>query len=93
MVRLHWYSDIFEGEKATWIGNVVTLYDDENLPIVHITDIGQQDIPNIHLEGEWSDPADIPTEEEKLRADLDFETMCSEAMQADVDYCLMMLGE
>ena len=101
MITLHWYSQTFMSEYAVRGGDYVALYDDSFSEVRRIVNIYGQEWEHISIEGgEWSDPEDIPSENEVLRADMDFLTMeneyleqVNEQQQADIDFCLMLLEE
>lgn len=100
MITLHWYSESFIASKAVKGPDWVALYDDQYKEIQRIIHIYGNEWNHIQLDGEWTDPIDIPSETEILRADMDFITMENEYLteqneqqQADIDYCLMLLEE
>lgn len=105
---VHWYEESFECEKAVRKDAEVLLYDAENNLQNRIFNIRFNEWDHIWLEdGDWSAESDIPTEDEKLRAEIDFLTMMNESLEeenteiksqleidrADLDYCLMLLEE
>ena len=101
MITLHWYNEIFIASYAVKGSDYVALYDDSFTEVQRIVNIYGDGWKDISIEGgEWSDPSDIPSQEEILRADMDFITMENEYLteqneqqQADIDYCLMLLEE
>lgn len=91
---LHWYDEETECYKAVRNESEVFLYNEEFKLIKHIFNIGENEWSHIILQnGEWSDPSEIPSTEEKLYSEIDFLTMENESLRADVDYLLMMIGE
>lgn len=100
MITVHWYGETFSADKAVQVDNSIILYDENNQELERIINIRMQDWDHIEVDGRLIDPSEIPTEEERLRADLDFVTMeneylneVNEQQQADIDYCLMLLEE
>lgn len=100
MITVHWYDKEYTSEKAVKYPDRILLCDESNAVLQEICNLSGKDWVHISIEGEWSYPEDIPTENEVLRADLDFVTMENEYLteqneqqQADIDYCLMLLEE
>lgn len=100
MITLHWYDQTYTAQYAVQGADYVALYDEAFAETQRIININGQEWEHISIDGEWSEPSDIPSQEEILRADVDFLTMENEALegtveqqQADIDYCLMLLDE
>ena len=82
------------------IDNII-LYDENYLETQHIYNITYRDWPHISIEGgTWTDPSEIPTETDRLQANIDYLDMQAESLEAsdeanraDIDYCLMMLDD
>ena len=80
MITLNWYEQTFHGAKAVRGDHSVTLYDDNYNIVTQIYNIYGNEWEHISIQnGDWSDPEEIPTEMDRLRADL--------------DYCMMLLEE
>lgn len=80
MVTLHYGQTEYIGQKAAKTDTEVILYNENNREILHFTNVVGDEWNYISLEGgEWLLPSDIPTEIDKLRA--------------DIDYLMMILGE
>lgn len=79
-MTINWYENQFACDYAVKGADSVLGYDAQYNEVFRIINISGEDWPHISLiGGEWSEQSDIPTQEEKLRA--------------DVDFCLAMLGE
>lgn len=100
MITLHWHNEQMTAEKAVRGKDWVALYDAENHETQRIDFIYGEAWQHIQLEGEWTDPAEIPTTEERLQADVDYLSMENEYLEgeseqarADIDYLLMITEE
>lgn len=101
MVTLQWHNEIIEADKAVKTINSVILYDENDVETFRIRNVYGSEWNYISLtDGEWSNKSDINTENDHIRADLDFLLMENESLimeneqlRADVDYCLMLLDE
>lgn len=100
MITVHWYNETITAKYAVRGGDYVALYDDNFIEVQRIINIRGKEWERISLEGEWTDPAEIPTTEERLRADVDFLSMENEYLEgeseqarADIDYLLMITEE
>ena len=100
MITVRYYGKSYNADKATRTMDTIVFYDNDNMEVNRLENIKNEDWLHVRLEGEWTDPNDIPTELERVRADLDFVTMeneylneVNEQQQADIDYCLMLLEE
>ena len=80
-------TDMFECSKAAKSDTEVVLYDSLDNEIHHLSNIIGEEWNYIQLvNGEWSELEPQPTPEEVLNARI-------ERLQADMDYCLMLLDE
>lgn len=108
MVIINYDHMIYKGDKACKSDSDFRVFDEYGKMIDHVSNISKSEWNWISLDqGEWSDPIDIPTESDVLRADVDFLTMENEFLEtenaelraqsevdrADIDYCLMLLEE
>lgn len=79
-MKLHYFNELIDCTKAVKSEKAAYLFDKNDNLIFEIQHIAPKDWPYIILEdGEWTDISEIPTELDKLRA--------------DVDYILMILDE
>ena len=77
---LHWNDESIPCSKVVRYPESIEVYDENDILIQRIDSISIVEWDHITLEyGDWSDPADIPSETEKIKADL--------------DYCLMLLED
>lgn len=91
---LHWHDFTAECDYAVKTDSEVFLYDDNFDEILHIKNITDTEWNYISIQnGEWSESYDIPSVKERLEADIDYLEMMNDSMAADLDYCLMMIGE
>lgn len=100
MITLHVYESTFTAAKAVRGADWVALYDEENRETQRINGIAPHVWPHVRIEGEWTDPSEIPTSEERLQADVDYLSMENEYLEgeseqarADIDYLLMITEE
>ena len=100
MITLHWYDNEYTAQYAVKGTDYVALYGLDFVQTMRIINIHGQEWEHISIDGEWSEPSDIPSQEEILRADVDFLTMENEALEgdveqakADIDYLLMITEE
>lgn len=100
MITLHWYDAAIEADKAVRGVDWVALYNAQNIETQRIVNISGREWQHVRLEGEWTDPAEIPTTEERLQADVDYLSMENEYLEgeseqarADIDYLLMITEE
>ena len=101
MVTVHWYELTFDGEYAVNNGDSIVIYDADYNEIQRITNLTYRDAAHVSIEGgEWTQAEEIPTETDRLRADIDYLDMQAESLEAsdeanraDIDYCLMMLDD
>ena len=101
MVTVKWYEMTFDGAYAVNNGDSIVVYDADYNETQRITNLTYRDAPFISIEGgEWTPQSEIPTETDRLRADIDYLDMQAESLQAsdeanraDIDYCLMMLDD
>ena len=85
MITLHWYDQTFTAQYAVKGTDYVALYGLDFVQTMRIINIHGQEWDHISLDGEWSEPSDIPSQEEILRADLDFLTMENESLEETVE--------
>lgn len=98
---VHWHDETFECNIAVRGYNYIVMYDENYNEIQQIVNIIGREWNDISIEnGEWSDPSIIPTELERVQADVDFLTMENESLteqteidRADIDYLLMLVEE
>ena len=77
----------YECAKAAKSDTEIVLYDDQDQELQHISNIIGDEWNFVQIfNGEWEELVPPPTEEELLNAKLD-------RLQADLDYCLMLLDE
>ena len=100
MITLHWYDQSFTADKAVRGIDYVVLYDGINTEVQRIINIRSTEWEHITLDGDWTDPSEIPTTEERLQADIDYLSMENEYLEgeadqarADIDYLLMITEE
>lgn len=101
MIILHWYDEQFAANFA--VNNVenIILYDENYIETRRIVNLSYHDWPHISIEGgTWTNPSEIPTEMDRLQANIDYLDMQAESLEAsdeanraDIDYCLMMLDD
>ena len=76
MVTVHWYELSFDGEYAVNNGDSIVVYDADYNETQRITNLTYRDAPFISIEGgEWTAVSEIPTETDRLRADLEYALM------------------
>ena len=76
MITVHWYELTFDGEYAVNNGDSIVVYDADYNEIQRITNLTYRDAPHISIEGgEWTPASEIPTETDRLRADLEYALM------------------
>lgn len=97
MITLQWHNETFTAEYAVRGFDYVALYDEDYNETKRIINIKGREWQNISLEGEWMPEDEIPTETDRLQADVDYLTMENNSMeetieqqQADIDYLLML---
>ena len=87
MIIVHYGSSSYECSYAARTETEVILYDANHELISRISGIYGDEWDYISIEnGEWSEPEEAPSEKDILNARLD-------QMQADLDYCLMLLED
>lgn len=100
-ITIHWYAESLTAVYAVNYGTDIILYDENYVEIHHISQITSRDWPHISIKGgTWTDPSEIPTDIDRLQANIDYLDMQAEALaesdetnRADIDYCLMMLND
>ena len=76
MITVHWYEMTFDGEYAVNNGDSIVVYDADYNETQRITNLTYRDAPFISIEGgEWTQASEIPTETDRLRADLEYALM------------------
>ena len=76
MITVHWYELTFDGAYAVNNGDSIVVYDADYNEIQRITNLTYRDAPFISIEGgEWTAQSEIPTETDRLRADLEYALM------------------
>ncbi len=98
---MQWRNITYDYPYAVRKNSSITFYDEFFNYITDIIGISPEEWNYISIqEGEWTRVTEIPTEIDRLKADLDFLTMENESfaeenelLRADLDYCLMMLEE
>ena len=76
MITVHWYEMTFDGAYAVNNGDSIVVYDADYNEIQRITNLTYRDAPFISIEGgEWTQASEIPTETDRLRADLEYALM------------------
>ena len=76
MITVHWYELSFDGAYAVNNGDSIVIYDSDYNEIQRITNLTYRDNPFISIEGgEWTQASEIPTETDRLRADLEYALM------------------
>jgi hypothetical protein len=76
MVTVHWYELSFEGEYAVNNGDHIVIYDADYNETQRISNLTYRDAPHVSIEGgEWTNLSEIPTETDRLRADLEYALM------------------
>ena len=101
MIRIYWYTYRFECAFGVVVNDSIILYDENYIETNRIVNLTYRDWPHISIEGgTWTDPSEIPTETDRLQANIDYLDMQAESLQAsdeanraDIDYCLMMLDD
>ena len=76
MVTVHWYEMTFDGAYAVNNGDSIVVYDADYNETQRITNLSYRDAPHISIEGgDWTAASEIPTETDRLRADLEYALM------------------
>ena len=76
MITVHWYELTFDGAYAVNNGDSIVVYDADYNEIQRISNLTYRDAPHISIEGgEWTAVSEIPTETDRLRADLEYALM------------------
>ena len=84
---LRYNDEIFECSKAAKSDTAIALYDADGKMIHSVSNILDEEWDYVELlAGEWSELEPEPTAEELLNAKID-------RLQADLDFCLMLLEE
>ena len=84
MVTVHWYELTFDGEYAVNNGDSIVVYDADYNEIQRITNLTYRDNPHISIEGgEWTQASEIPTETDRMKADIEYLQMCNDYLMAN----------
>ena len=76
MVTVHWYELTFDGEYAVNNGDSIVIYDADYNETQRITNLTYRDAAHVSIEGgDWTQASEIPTETDRLRADLEYALM------------------
>ena len=76
MVTVHWYEMTFDGAYAVNNGDSIVVYDADYNEVQRISNLSYRDDDFISIEGgEWTAASEIPTETDRLRADLEYALM------------------
>ena len=76
MVTVHWYELSFDGAYAVNNGDSIVVYDADYNETQRITNLTYRDAAHVSIEGgEWTNAEEIPTETDRLRADLEYALM------------------
>ena len=84
MVTVHWYEMTFDGEYAVNNGESIVIYDSDYNETQRITNLTYRDAPFISIEGgEWTQASEIPTETDRMKADIEYLQMCNDYLMAN----------
>ena len=84
MVTVHWYEMTFDGAYAVNNGDSIVVYDADYNEIQRITNLTYRDAPHISIEGgEWTQASEIPTETDRMKADIEYLQMCNDYLMAN----------
>ena len=84
MVTVHWYELTFDGEYAVNNGDSIVVYDADYNETQRITNLTYRDDPHISIEGgEWTAASEIPTETDRMKADIEYLQMCNDYLMAN----------
>jgi hypothetical protein len=76
MVTVKWYELTFDGEYAVNNGDSIVIYDADYNETQRITNLTYRDAAHVSIEGgEWTSAEEIPSETDRLRADLEYALM------------------
>ena len=79
MITVHWYEMTFDGAYAVNNGDSIVVYDADYNEIQRITNLTYRDAPFISIEGgEWTAQSEIPTETDRMKADIEYLQMCND---------------
>lgn len=108
MVIVRYGDSEYECDHAAKSDHDVAGYDENDHILFHISNIWDDEWDWFSIEGgEWLEYESMPTEKEVLESDLNYMTMMNEFFEeentelkmqididrADIDFCLMLLGE
>ena len=84
MITVHWYEMTFDGEYAVNNGDSIVVYDADYNEIQRITNLTYRDAPFISIEGgEWTAQSEIPTETDRMKADIEYLQMCNDYLMGN----------
>ena len=79
MVTVHWYELTFDGAYAVNNGDSIVVYDADYNEIQRIQNLTYRDDDFISIEGgEWTQASEIPTETDRMKADIEYLQMCND---------------
>ena len=86
MVIVHWYEMTFDGEYAVNNGDSIVVYDADYNETQRISNLTYRDAPHISIEGgKWTAQSEIPTEQDRTDARMDFIEMRQDYLETKID--------
>lgn len=90
---LHWHDATFECSYAVRTNNEIILYDSEYNVIEKFFNVPPSKWDNFQLEGgNWSNTGDVPTDMDRIRADIDYLLMRDQEMIAEISEIYTMIN-
>ena len=84
MVTVHWYELSFDGAYAVNNDDSIVIYDSDFNETQRITNLTYRDAPFISIEGgEWTPASEIPTETDRMKADIEYLQMCNDYLMGN----------
>ena len=84
MVTVKWYELSFDGAYAVKNGDSIVVYDADYNEIQRISNLTYRDAPFISIEGgEWTAASEIPTETDRMKADIEYLQMCNDYLMGN----------
>ena len=84
MVTVHWYEMTFDGEYAVKNGDNIVVYDADYNEVQRIQNLTYRDDDFISIEGgEWTAASEIPTETDRMKADIEYLQMCNDYLMGN----------